>query len=228
MFRRWCETRYENTDHDGVHIVRPRLLCRCLPGLTVTPQITSRERSSSTWNVENTCRFWPRRHCRNPALISQQAHASPGDRCGTVVIGGVIQTQNSLAIRRCSTGRYSVPGQPVKHRTVSTSDSELIFSHSGIIQTLVLSEARSRTTHSRGHLENCRETGRLLSSLIGSSQIFWKIVRELQTLCHRIELDFDFLRPASRFLLHFSLWITLVADRLRSGLEENDLDVTAW
>ncbi len=65
----------------------------------------------------------------NPALITQQATTqvlvTDG---GTVVIGGVIQTQNSLAISQVPLlGDIPYLGNLFKHRTVSTSDSELIF-----------------------------------------------------------------------------------------------------
>jgi type IV pilus assembly protein PilQ len=47
---------------------------------------------------------------------------------GTVVIGGVIQTQNSLSIQQVPLlGDIPYLGNLFKHRTVSTSDSELIF-----------------------------------------------------------------------------------------------------
>ena len=65
----------------------------------------------------------------NPTLITQQATTqvlvTDG---GTVVIGGVIQTNNSLAIAQVPVlGDIPYLGNLFKHRTVKTSTQELIF-----------------------------------------------------------------------------------------------------
>ena len=98
--------------------------------LTVTPQITSEGTIFLNVDVENTLPdFGHEDTAGNPALITQQATTqvlvTDG---GTVVIGGVIQTQNSLAISQVPLlGDIPYLGNLFKHRTVSTSDSELIF-----------------------------------------------------------------------------------------------------
>jgi type IV pilus assembly protein PilQ len=98
--------------------------------LTVTPQITSEGTIFLNVDVENTLPdFGHEDSAGNPALITQQATTqvlvTDG---GTVVIGGVIQTQNSLSIQQVPLlGDIPYLGNLFKHRTVSTSDSELIF-----------------------------------------------------------------------------------------------------
>jgi type IV pilus assembly protein PilQ len=47
---------------------------------------------------------------------------------GTVVIGGVVQTQNNLAIAQVPLlGSIPILGNLFKHQTVNTSTQELIF-----------------------------------------------------------------------------------------------------
>jgi type IV pilus assembly protein PilQ len=100
--------------------------------LTVTPQITSEGTIFLNVDVENTIPDYSRATSSNgdnPALITQQATTqvlvTDG---GTVVIGGVIQTQNSLAISQVPLlGDIPYLGNLFKHRTITTSDSELIF-----------------------------------------------------------------------------------------------------
>jgi type IV pilus assembly protein PilQ len=65
----------------------------------------------------------------NPELITQQATTqvlvTDG---GTVVIGGVIQTQNSLSTSQVPLlGDIPYLGNLFKHRSVTTSNQELIF-----------------------------------------------------------------------------------------------------
>jgi len=65
----------------------------------------------------------------NPTLITQQATTqvlvTDG---GTVVIGGVIQTNNSLSTSQVPLlGDIPYLGNLFKHRTIKTSDQELIF-----------------------------------------------------------------------------------------------------
>ena len=81
-------------------------------------------------DVENTTPDFGRTVQGNPTLITQQATTqvlvTDG---GTVVIGGVIQTQNSVNVSAGAVaGQHPVPGQPVQtHDSVSTSNQELIF-----------------------------------------------------------------------------------------------------
>ena len=65
----------------------------------------------------------------NPALLTQQATTqvlvTDG---GTVVIGGVIQTQNTVNIQQVPLlGDIPVLGNLFKRRTVNTQTQELIF-----------------------------------------------------------------------------------------------------
>jgi type IV pilus assembly protein PilQ len=98
--------------------------------LTVTPQITSEGTIFLNVDVENTLPdFGHEDSDGNPALITQQATTqvlvTDG---GTVVIGGVIQTQNSLSVSQVPLlGDIPYLGNLFKHRTVTTSNSELIF-----------------------------------------------------------------------------------------------------
>jgi type IV pilus secretin PilQ/predicted competence protein len=97
--------------------------------LTVTPQITSEGTIFLNVDVENTLPDFGNTVQGNPTLITQQATTqvlvTDG---GTVVIGGVIQTQNSLAISQVPLlGDIPYLGNLFKHRAVRTSDQELIF-----------------------------------------------------------------------------------------------------
>jgi len=97
--------------------------------LTVTPQITSEGTIFLNVDVENTLPDFGNTVLGNPTLITQQATTqvlvTDG---GTVVIGGVIQTQNSLSISQVPLlGDIPYLGNLFKHRTVKTSDQELIF-----------------------------------------------------------------------------------------------------
>ncbi|HYU48011.1 MAG TPA: type IV pilus secretin PilQ [Terriglobales bacterium] len=97
--------------------------------LTVTPQITSEGTIFLNVDVENTLPDFGTTVQGNPTLITQQATTqvlvTDG---GTVVIGGVIQTQNSLAISQVPLlGDIPYLGNLFKHRAVKTSDQELIF-----------------------------------------------------------------------------------------------------
>lgn len=98
--------------------------------LTVTPQITSEGTIFLNVDVENTLPdFGHEDTSGNPTLITQQATTqvlvTDG---GTVVIGGVIQTQNSLAVAQVPVlGDIPYLGNLFKHRTVTTSNQELIF-----------------------------------------------------------------------------------------------------
>jgi type IV pilus assembly protein PilQ len=97
--------------------------------LTVVPQITSEGTIFLNVDVENTTPDFGRTVQGNPTLITQQATTqvlvTDG---GTVVIGGVIQTQNSINIAQVPLlGNLPVLGNLFKHQTVNTSNQELIF-----------------------------------------------------------------------------------------------------
>ena len=99
--------------------------------LTVTPQITAENTIFLNVDVENTVPDFSRVSGSqlNPTLNTQQATTqvlvSDG---GTVVIGGVIQTQNSVAIAQVPLlGSIPLLGNLFKHTNVNTSTAELIF-----------------------------------------------------------------------------------------------------
>ena len=97
--------------------------------LTVIPQITSEGTIFLNVDVENTTPDFGHTVQGNPTLITQQATTqvlvTDG---GTVVVGGVIQTNNSLNVAQVPwLGDVPVLGNLFKHRTVTTSNQELIF-----------------------------------------------------------------------------------------------------
>ncbi len=97
--------------------------------LTVTPQITSENTIFLNVDVENTTPNFGQEVQGNPELITQQATTqvlvTDG---GTVVIGGVIQTQNSINITQVPLlGNLPYLGNLFKHTQVNTSNQELIF-----------------------------------------------------------------------------------------------------
>jgi type IV pilus assembly protein PilQ len=97
--------------------------------LTVTPQITSENTIFLNVDVENTTPNFGQEVQGNPELITQQATTqvlvTDG---GTVVIGGVIQTQNSININQVPLlGNIPFLGNLFKHTQVNTSNQELIF-----------------------------------------------------------------------------------------------------
>ncbi|MGC2403968.1 MAG: type IV pilus secretin PilQ [Acidobacteriaceae bacterium] len=97
--------------------------------LTVTPQITSENTIFLNVDVENTTPNFGQEVQGNPELITQQATTqvlvTDG---GTVVIGGVIQTQNSINIDQVPLlGNIPILGNLFKHVQVQTSNQELIF-----------------------------------------------------------------------------------------------------
>jgi type IV pilus assembly protein PilQ len=97
--------------------------------LTVTPQITSEGTIFLNVDVENTIPDFGNAINGNPTLVTQQATTqvlvTDG---GTVVIGGVIQSNNSLSIAQVPLlGSIPYLGNLFKHRAVKTSDQELIF-----------------------------------------------------------------------------------------------------
>ncbi len=99
--------------------------------LTVKPQITAEGTIFLNVDVENTVPDFSRvvGTNLNPTLITQQATTqvlvSDG---GTVVIGGVIQTQNNVAIAQVPLlGNIPILGNLFKRRSVNTNTQELIF-----------------------------------------------------------------------------------------------------
>jgi type IV pilus assembly protein PilQ len=97
--------------------------------LTVTPQITVENTIFLNVDVENTTPDFGHQINGNPTLITQQATTqvlvTDG---GTVVIGGVIQTNNSVSIAQVPLlGSIPWLGNLFKHQTVNSSNQELIF-----------------------------------------------------------------------------------------------------
>ncbi len=97
--------------------------------LTVTPQITAENTIFLNVDVENTTPDFGHEVGGNPTLITQQATTqvliTDG---GTVVIGGVIQTNNSVATRQVPVlGNIPWLGNLFKEQSVTTSTQELIF-----------------------------------------------------------------------------------------------------
>ena len=97
--------------------------------LQVTPQITVENTIFLNVDVENTAPDFSRQVAGNPTLVTQQATTqvlvTDG---GTVVIGGVIQTTNSVSVFQVPLlGDIPILGNLFKHRSVSTTTQELIF-----------------------------------------------------------------------------------------------------
>lgn len=97
--------------------------------LTVTPQITVENTIFLNVDVENTTPNFGQEVNGNPTLITQQATTqvlvTDG---GTVVIGGVIQTNNSINYQQVPLlGSIPWLGNLFKHQTVNSSNQELIF-----------------------------------------------------------------------------------------------------
>jgi type IV pilus secretin PilQ/predicted competence protein len=97
--------------------------------LTVTPQITAEGTVFLNVEVENTTPDFSRTVQGNPTMVTQQAQTNVlVANGGTVVIGGVIQTTNSVNISQVPLlGDIPILGNAFKHRSVSTSTQELIF-----------------------------------------------------------------------------------------------------
>lgn len=97
--------------------------------LSVTPQITMENTIFLDIDVENTTPDFSRSVNGNPTLLTQQAKTqvlvTDG---GTVLIGGVIQTQNSVSVRQVPLlGNIPILGNLFKNRSVQTSTQELLF-----------------------------------------------------------------------------------------------------
>jgi type IV pilus assembly protein PilQ len=97
--------------------------------LQVTPQVTAENTIFLNVDVENTTPDFSRQVQGNPTLITQQATTSVlVNDGGTVVIGGVIQTQNSVNTSQVPLlGDVPLLGNLFKRRSVSTTTQELIF-----------------------------------------------------------------------------------------------------
>jgi type IV pilus assembly protein PilQ len=97
--------------------------------LSVTPQITVENTIFLNIDVENTTPDFGRQILGNPTLLVQQATTQVlvADG-GTVVIGGVIQTNNSVNITQVPLlGNVPFLGNLFKHHSVATQTQELIF-----------------------------------------------------------------------------------------------------
>lgn len=97
--------------------------------LQVTPQITAENTIFLNVDVENTTPNFAVQVAGNPELVTQQATTqvlvTDG---GTVVIGGVIQTTDSITRDQVPfLGDVPLLGNLFKHKAVSTSTQELIF-----------------------------------------------------------------------------------------------------
>lgn len=97
--------------------------------LTVTPQITVENTIFLNVDIENTTPDFSRQILGNPVFLTQQATTqvlvTDG---GTVLIGGVIQTQNSVNVQQVPLlGNVPVLGNLFKHKSVQNSTQELIF-----------------------------------------------------------------------------------------------------
>jgi len=97
--------------------------------LTVTPQITVENTIFLNVDVENTTPDFSHEVGDNPTLITQQATTqvlvTDG---GTVVIGGVIQTNNSVAVKQVPLlGSIPWLGNLFKEQLVTSQNQELIF-----------------------------------------------------------------------------------------------------
>jgi type IV pilus assembly protein PilQ len=97
--------------------------------LTVTPQITVDNTVFLNVDVENTTPDFGHLLNGNPPLDTQKATTqvlvTDG---GTVMIGGVVQTSNSISIQQVPLlGSIPWLGNLFKHQTVNSSNQELIF-----------------------------------------------------------------------------------------------------
>jgi type IV pilus assembly protein PilQ len=97
--------------------------------LTVTPQITVENTIFLNIDVENTTPDFTQQVQGNPTLITQQATTSVlVSDGGTVVIGGVIQTQNNVTTQQVPLlGDLPILGNLFKRRLVRTATQELLF-----------------------------------------------------------------------------------------------------
>jgi type IV pilus assembly protein PilQ len=97
--------------------------------LTVTPQITVENTIFLNVDVENTTPDFGHQVNNQPTLLTQQATTqvliTDG---GTAVIGGVIQTSNSVSVNQVPLlGSIPWLGNLFKRQAISTNNQELIF-----------------------------------------------------------------------------------------------------
>jgi type IV pilus assembly protein PilQ len=97
--------------------------------LTVTPQITVENTIFLNVDIENTTPDYSNEIQGNPVFLTQQVTTQVlVTNGGTAVIGGVLQTQNSLAIKQVPLlGSVPYLGNLFKNRAISTSTQELLF-----------------------------------------------------------------------------------------------------
>jgi type IV pilus assembly protein PilQ len=97
--------------------------------LKVTPQITAENTIFLNLDIENTVPDFTQLNAGNPTLNTQQATTNVlVTDGGTVVIGGVIQTQNNSNVSQVPLlGSLPILGNLFKRTFVKTSTQELIF-----------------------------------------------------------------------------------------------------
>lgn len=97
--------------------------------LTVTPQITAENTIFLNVDIENTTPDFSHTIQGNPVFLTQQTTTQVlVTNGGTVVIGGVLQTNNSITINQVPfLGSVPGLGNLFKHRAVNTSTQELLF-----------------------------------------------------------------------------------------------------
>ena len=97
--------------------------------LTVTPQITAENTIFLNVDIENTTPDFSHQVQGNPVFLTQQTTTQVlVTNGGTVVIGGVLQTNNSLNVQQVPLiGSVPGLGNLFKRRSVTTSTQELIF-----------------------------------------------------------------------------------------------------
>ncbi len=97
--------------------------------LTVTPQITIENTIFLNVDIENTTPDFGNQILGVPTLLTQQATTQVlVTNGGTVVIGGVLQSQNSLNVGQVPLlGDIPILGNLFKNRSVDTRTQELIF-----------------------------------------------------------------------------------------------------
>jgi type IV pilus assembly protein PilQ len=97
--------------------------------LTVTPQITAENTIFLNVDIENTTPDYSTEILGNPVFLTEQTTTQVlVSNGGTVVIGGVLQANNSLNIQQVPLlGSIPILGNLFKRRTTSTSTQELIF-----------------------------------------------------------------------------------------------------
>ena len=97
--------------------------------LKVTPQITAENTIFLNLDLENTAADFTRLNGGNPTLNTQQATTNVlVTDGGTVVVGGVVQTQNNSNVSQVPfLGNIPLLGNIFKHTHVETNTQELIF-----------------------------------------------------------------------------------------------------